>query len=70
MNRNSTLTVLVVLCLAVAGVVYLLLPDLDTAQTWELRKQRLRQAALNAQPLIEAVTAYASGTGQPPAALS
>jgi len=70
MNRNSTLTVLLVLCLVVGGVVYLWLPDRDTAQAWELRRQRLRQAALNAQPLIEAVTVYSSGTGQPPAALA
>jgi hypothetical protein len=57
------------LCMAGAGVVYLVAPPRDAAQVWETRKTRFQQAAVRAEPLISAITAYTSAIGHPPSAL-
>jgi hypothetical protein len=67
---NRTVATLLVLSLAIAGIVYLVLPEPDITQAWETRRHRLQQAVLQVQPLIGAISAYTATTGQPPAALA
>jgi hypothetical protein len=69
MLRFRTLLALLLLCIAIAGVVSLIMPVREPAQEWEVRRPRFEQAALRAEPLIEAIQAYASAVGHPPAAL-
>ena len=70
MKAPRSLLVLFVLAIAVAGVVVLLMPPRDAAQGWEKRKPLFQQAALRAEPLILAISAYTSAAGQPPTALA
>ncbi|MGB5539052.1 MAG: hypothetical protein WBO37_03090 [Gammaproteobacteria bacterium] len=70
MKKTRALPVLLVLCIAVAGVVYLVTPQRDAAQEWESRKPRFQQAAVHAEPLVRAITAYVSAFGHPPSALA
>jgi hypothetical protein len=70
MRKARPLLVLLVLCITVAGIVHLVGPGRDAAQVWEMRKPLFRQAALRAGPLIDAITAYVSAVGHPPAALT
>jgi len=69
MKTTRSLLVLSALVIAVAGVVCLVIPERDTAQGWATRKTRFQEAAVRAEPLILAVTAYTSTVGYPPKAL-
>ena len=70
MKKTRSLLVLIALAIAVAGVVVLLIPARDAAQGWEQRKPLFQQAALRAEPVILAITAYTSAVGHPPTALA
>jgi len=69
MKTTRSLLVLSVLVIAVAGVVSLVMPERDAAQAWAKRKIRFQEAAVRAEPLILAITAYTSAAGHPPQAL-
>ncbi len=62
--------VLSVLSIAVAGVAYLAEPWRDAGHDWETRKPRFQAAALRAEPVILAISAYASAVGHPPSTLA
>jgi len=70
MRTTRSLLVLFALAIAVAGVVRLVIPERDAAQGWEKRKTRFQEAAVRAEPLILAITAYSSAVGHPPTALA
>ena len=70
MKITRWLLLLFALSIAIAGVVWLVIPEGDTALTWAERKPRFQQAALRAEPVILAITAYVSAVGNPPSALS
>ncbi|MEA2080759.1 MAG: hypothetical protein U9P00_13075 [Pseudomonadota bacterium] len=70
MKKTRSLLVLFALAIALAGVVRLVIPERDAAQGWEKRKTRFQEAALRAEPLILAITAYTSAVGHPPTALA
>ena len=70
MKTTRPLLVLFALAIVVAGVVYLLITERDAAQGWANRKTRFQQAAVRAEPLILAITAYTSAVGHPPKALA
>ncbi len=62
------LLVLFSLAIAVAGIALLVIPEHDAAQDWEKLKLRFQEAALRAEPLILAISAYTSAIGHSPAA--
>ena len=64
MKKKTSLLVFFVL--AVLAVVYLVLPTGDSAQDWEQRRILFQEAAIRAEPLIEAITVYTSTVGKPP----
>lgn len=70
MDRSRALLSLLVLFIAAAGVVYLVIPKRDAAQEWAMRKPRFQQAAAHAEPVINAINAYASAVGHPPSTLA
>ncbi len=70
MKAPRSMLMLFVLAIAVAGVAVLLMPARDAAQGWEKRKLLFQEAALGAEPLILAISAYASAVGHPPTALA
>jgi len=70
MKKTHTLLVLFALSIAAAAIVHFAMPERDTAQEWELRKHRFRQAAVRAEPVILAINAYTSAVGHPPSALA
>ncbi len=70
MKTTRALLVFFALIIAVAGVVGLLIPSHDAAQVWEHRKPLFQQAALRAEPLILAITAYTSDVGHSPSAFA
>ena len=70
MKKTRSQSVLFALGIAVAGVVGLVIPACDTAQDWEERRPLFQQAALRAEPVILAISAYASAAGHPPTALA
>lgn len=70
MKSARSLPVWIGLAMAVAGVVYLVIPERDAAQDWEKRKPRFQEAAVRAEPLILAITAYTSAVGHPPKVLA
>jgi hypothetical protein len=70
MKMTRVRLVLVVLGIALAGMAVLLMPERDAARNWETRKAAFQQAAERAEPLILAITAYASAAGHPPSALA
>lgn len=58
------------LAIALAGIVYLVLPTGDAAQDWAKRKPLFETAAARAEPLILAIDTYTSEVGHPPATLA
>lgn len=66
MKRMRMLIVLVAAVATTAGYLYLMTPVSDALQDWEIRKSRFRQAALQLEPLIEAIDSYAAEVGHPP----
>jgi hypothetical protein len=69
MKKAPSLFVFFALAVAASGVVYLVLPAGDAAQDWEQRRILFQEAAIRAEPIIEAITAYTSTVGNPPHAL-
>lgn len=70
MKVTRQLFVSLTLAVVFAGVAYLVLPERDAARDWEARKTRFQAAAVRAEPLILAISAYTSAIGHPPAALA
>ena len=70
MKKSYLVLMSLTLAVAASGVVYLLLPAGDAAQDWEQRRILFQEAAIRAEPLIEAITRYTSTVGSPPNALA
>lgn len=70
MKAMRALPLLFGLAMVLAGVVYIVMPQGDAARDWPVRKARFQEAAQRAEPLIQAVIAYTSAVGRPPAALA
>jgi len=70
MKTTRSLLVLFALAITLASIMSLLIPERDAAQGWAKRKGRFQAAALRAEPLILAITAYTSAVGHPPKALA
>jgi len=70
MKTTRSVLVLSALAAAFAAVVRLVIPERETAQDWQERVSRFREAAARAEPLIQAITAYTSDAGHPPTALA
>jgi len=66
MKKPRLLLVLFALAIAVAGVARVVVPERDTAQDWEKRKNRFQEAALRAEPLVLAISEYTSAIGHSP----
>ncbi|HED18333.1 MAG TPA: hypothetical protein ENI74_02380 [Gammaproteobacteria bacterium] len=68
MKRTRLLLVLFALAVTIALVALLVMPERNAAQDWEKRKPRFQEAALRAEPLILAISAYTSAIGHSPTA--
>lgn len=66
--KRTRLLVLFALVVTVAGIAFLVIPERNAAQDWEKRKPRFQEAALRAEPLILAISAYTSAIGHSPTA--
>lgn len=70
MKIPRSLLVWLALIIALAGIIWLLIPEREAAQDWTMRKLRFQQAAARAEPLIRAINAYTSASGHPPRVLA
>ena len=70
MTRTPGLPVLLVLAMAASGIAYLVLTAGDPVKDWEQRRILFQEAATRAEPLIAAITAYTSATGNQPDSLA
>jgi len=68
MKIMRPLLVLVALGLAITGAIHVLLPEQKTTDR-EQQKIHFQQAAIQAEPLIRAITAYTTAAGHPPVKL-
>lgn len=70
MARTPGLPVLLALIVAASGIAYLVLTAGDSAKDWEQRRTLFQEAATRAEPLIAAIKAYTSASGNPPDSLA
>ena len=70
MARTPGLPVLLVLVMAASGIAYLVLTAGNSATDREQRRILFQEAAIRAEPLIAAISAYTSASGNPPDSLT
>jgi hypothetical protein len=70
MARTPGLPVLLVLVMAASGIAYLVLTAGNPATDREQRRILFQEAAIRAEPLIAAISAYTSASGHPPDSLA
>jgi len=69
MKKVPALLVFLTLAVAIASIVYLVVPAGDTAQDWQQRRPLFEDAAERAEPLIESIKVYTATVGNPPQTL-